>query len=364
VTEPQPNVSNDLQRIRIFQVLRASVSYADGLSPAQRRLLGEFVLRLAHTAEGEDDAAHFPAQTAKASAAVFFLPETAQINLPAPLSPDLLGRVDLFLQEKNALQCEIAATIISNDNQPSNHARRALENLSRQQQKRIDALERQAEELRAGLAPLVPAPPASPLPADIAIRAREFRHDRQALQSQLVARLEDVRRTELNYRPGVELLNWSTNMSPNTFLPAGSYGTPTVPFGTMLRELPTQHTRPMEVLARLQQTTDRFVADTASRQKELEMRKVELVTATAEALYPSKFTGQPPSAESFAKAARALQADEAAERSAASLEQIAVTVRPGLTPAQRRLLFQGVLIDLDLPLPPGIRRPVSHFEAP
>ncbi len=59
-----------------------------------------------------------------------------------------------------------------------------------------------------------------------------------------------------------------------------------------------------------------------------------------------------------------LALNEAAGRMDRYESYVAATVRPGLTPAQRRLLFGQALRDLALPLPAGIRRPINDMSAP
>ena len=157
-----------------FEVVRAAAYYQDGLSSAQRRLLREIAMELQMEIRRSTD----PAQPTEGAAPIFFSPETARIRVPADLPAELAGQVAAFVAERKGLKAELREAIRNYDGATASERTRVLQQLAAKQEPRIAALEERAEDIRRGLAsiPDLPGPPAPPrLPADLAARISAYR---------------------------------------------------------------------------------------------------------------------------------------------------------------------------------------------
>ncbi len=157
-----------------FEVVRAAAYYQDGLSSAQRGLVREIAIELRSDILHRGD----PAATAGGPNAFFFLPETARLCVPADLPADLAGKIAAFSAEKARLKAELREAIRSYDAADADERTRALGQLAVRQAPRIGALEELAEDIRRDLArvPDMPGPPVPPqLPADLAARISVYR---------------------------------------------------------------------------------------------------------------------------------------------------------------------------------------------
>lgn len=344
---------------REYAVLRAAVSDFDGLSLAQRQLLREIS---APRSAALRPPAELGATRAAPGAVVFFLPAGAQIRLPAPLGAGLADDFNAFFAAKHALQRELVAAVLVNDGESRSTRRKQLSALATRQAPLFTALETQAEALRVQLAALPAADSSPALPADVVQLSREFHNIRSALREKLRKTLLAARTALGSYVPGSEQLYWATNFSPgalvdtNTNRPANLAG-----YLTQTRE---QETRPVERRTKLTQITARWNEETAPQQKTLEDKRRAALFAAARALDPRLNPAEPIPAELAARAADALRAEDLRTRLPLYADYETATRRPGLTPTERRLLFNAALVDLALPLPTGIRRPVSHYESP
>jgi hypothetical protein len=194
-----------------FQVVRGAAYYQDGLGVEQRGLLRELAMELQaamrkarrRPANGEDPAA------------MFFLPETARLKLPEGLPSDLIAKIARFNGEKSALKQELKALVLELDAASNGKRTRAFTALTERQWPRIRALETLGDEIRAGLAPRTyTAPPwLPPIPPELRARIEAFRADREALAKDLetilargpgrLARFFDGPRTERALRDQV-----------------------------------------------------------------------------------------------------------------------------------------------------------------
>jgi len=171
-----------------FEVLRAAVCYQDGLSPAQRRLAREIAMEL----QAEIRQSKAGAPPVPDASMIFFLPETARIRLPADLPAELATKVTAFVTSKKELKAELRTTLYNCDAKGGDERIRVLARLAEEQAPRIAALEELAEDIRRGLAEVadMPGPPAPPvLPPELEARISTYRGHKLALLQALHALL-------------------------------------------------------------------------------------------------------------------------------------------------------------------------------
>jgi hypothetical protein len=175
-----------------IKVMRGAAYFQDGLSPAQRRLLRELAMELTDSLQtlGADISLDSPGPF------FYFSPETARIRLPVNMPGELAARVASYQQQKLALKNELRDALYKQDRTVFDFKRTAaLKLLAEQQAPRLAALEQLAEEIRVGLAPLPnPAsPPALPLPRELSNRITTYLSQKSEWQRAMLARLEMLR---------------------------------------------------------------------------------------------------------------------------------------------------------------------------
>lgn len=142
-----------------FQVVRATAYYQDGLTPAQRGLVGELATELegvARKARGEPTARD-------ESDAMFFSPEQSRLRLPPALPPPLLEKIAAYNRDKGALKNELRAAIHAQERASAAQRTAAFARLADEQWPRFGALEALADEIRVELARrFEPTPPKRP----------------------------------------------------------------------------------------------------------------------------------------------------------------------------------------------------------
>lgn len=344
-------------RTREYQVLRAAPYYTEGLSPAQRRLLRELSFELAPLAFNTADLRTPPPAP---GAIVFFLPETARVRLPVVLTTNLTTTLDAFLHEKTALKKEIATEVIRLDSRSLSKRTRALQALAQKHAPRLAALEQQAEEIRRLLAALPPAPPAPTLPPAAVALTHDYQRARQSLHDELIARLKMARRGILTYEPGCEVMMWSANFSSGAYvlMPTRNLS----PLGAVINERPPQRQRSATATARIKAVMDHFTADTAARQQALDAQRAQLIVAMLHAMGFARDMDEKIPPDVLRQVAEALRALQFQDPLPAFADYETAVLRPGLSPAQRRLLLNQACENLALPLPAAVRRPVWIFE--
>jgi hypothetical protein len=323
-------------RVDEFKVIRASAFFAAGLSPAQRRLLREFAMELDEPL-GEPTAA---IALDAPKALFFFAPETARIELPSDLAPEVTAKLDAYRETKAALKAELRAVIYKQDRAFFSFTRtKALRTLAEQQAPRLAALEVQAEELRQLLAayPRASRPPLSFLPTDLNHRISTYLREKQDLQRTLVEKLAAIKAEFPQHR--VEF----------TRLGAG-YNIEIVP---SRKSSKSEETRVAGITARLvafnAEQTRRF--DTLIAQKS--KIQSDLDQAVKAKLDPNlrNTVGMDLLLRNFAAQ---FSQQETWQR---YRDYDTAVFEPGLSPEQRRLLYADALVQLDLPLPRGSREP-------
>lgn len=194
------------------QLLRAAAFYQSGPSLAQRRLLRECAIEL--------EALVFPDERAGAPGINdwfwFFSPHLARVHLPEDLPRELTERVAHYRAAKAELKAELQDTIYELDRAVFSSARAPqLGQLAREHASRLDALEQEAELIRRGLvrsAP-VPVPPLPrPLPPELVAMINAYSREKISLERELsesVRRAVRHLRAPASYEPGRSLLAWN-----------------------------------------------------------------------------------------------------------------------------------------------------------
>lgn len=177
------------------KVMRGAAFYQEGLSPAQRRMLREYSMQL-------DDSGSSPTtDTALTSRGPFFYfsPETSRIRLPANLPADLEAKISAYREKKANILKELRDALYKHDRDFFNFNRRAaLHELADKQASEIAALEPLAEDIRRGLAaipnPNQPAPATKVLPTKVADRINSYMTQRSALLDALNGKVQELKR--------------------------------------------------------------------------------------------------------------------------------------------------------------------------
>ena len=318
-----------------FQVDRAAVFYQEGLAPAQRRLLREVAMEVQVEAFKPKSAPASPED----NALVYFSPETARVRLPDDLSAELAAKVEAYEKEKSDIKTELRDAIYQQDKAPSAQRVRALGQLAESQTPRIAALEILAEDIRQGLAllPQRPGPLSLPsLPPELATRITAYQSEKFALRRLLQEKLKEMGKG----------LTLSDGRLPRVQADIGSD-----PHMNEVGKSPTGEDRrklTKDVLAAFNQATaDRFTASG----KEKEAIRGEL----------DRFIGANPESTKGKSADTLLKEFEDSFLKQETWQQYGeyqeAIFQPGLSPEQRRMLFDAALERLTLPLPGGERIP-------
>lgn len=178
-----------------FKVVRSAAFFQNGLSLGQRRLLREITIELREAVLAGNNPTADIALDAPGPY-FFFSPATSRIRLPLGLPAELTARLDEFRSKKEALKAELRETLYKYDRAWLNSTRtNALSQLAKTQAGAIEELERVAEELRLELAkyPYPDRPAQSILSNDLAKRISSYLTDKENLQRDLLNRLLEVR---------------------------------------------------------------------------------------------------------------------------------------------------------------------------
>jgi hypothetical protein len=305
-------------------VTRVTAFFLDGLYPAQRRLLREMAFEVTEPNRRSVSASVPPADTVP----WFFSPDLARVRLPADLSPPLAAKVAAFTQEKAELKEELRQLIYTpGSSAASEPLPSALERFAQGHEPRFTALDKLAEEIRRELALRPDLPTAlsrltlPSLPPELESRAAAYRRDKLDLQKALLARVEEVIK---NFpAPGVP----ANKSKPGP----GDPGT--------------------ERDEKIRQAIAAFTRENAGRYAALEKNKDALRSDLARLAGTGAIVVKGPNADvlskNFSEAVRQLETWRNYR-----YYQVAV-FEPGLSPEQRRLLFDFAVEKLALPLPAG-----------
>ena len=168
-------------------LVQFSAFYSEGLSPAQRRLLKGIAVDSADTPDPTGD---------KTCSILSFSPETARIRLPSSLPRELVDKIGAYWNEKVDLERDLLKTLYP-DEKPTSHGAylASLQSLAEIQLPRLTALDAKAEKIREDLAALsdpAKTPDLPDLPAELTARIAAYRSDKLALNKALLARRDEV----------------------------------------------------------------------------------------------------------------------------------------------------------------------------
>ncbi|MEO6244299.1 MAG: hypothetical protein ABIQ12_02585 [Opitutaceae bacterium] len=324
----------------IAQVMRGYAFYQPGLGAAQRRLLREIFLEL--TA-----AANSTANAAAAQPYLFFSPEPARVLLPDDMPADVAAKVAAYQTKKSQLKKELYDAVTAEDGRKLGWLRPSgMKPLAEQQAKAIEEVETLAEEIRRGLAQLA-EPTAigerSPLSASLQHRVTKLLADYASLQKEASTRVEEILAEarglpmQATYRFEGDGLRFLIGPAR-----AGRGGR-----GGVSPETVEQIAA---VRARVSAVADdygRQVADLINEKDAIRTEIARTLGTTRAAVIDDALTV-------------ATRVAMARETDALYHDYKIAVFQPGLSPAQRRLLFDSVVERLDLPLPRAELQPTAR----
>jgi hypothetical protein len=302
-----------------LQVMRGAAFYQRGLLPEQRGLLREIAIELkeanprANVAEG------------LVAPPLFFSPATARIRLPPGLPAELHDKIARYEQEKSVIKQELRDVVYAQDKAFFSVSRlRPLEALAERQWPRLAALEELAEEIRRELAyapnPIGPPDP-PPVSAALAARLTNYLATKQKVETDVLAKIG-----QLKQRFSIQRI---------------SSGSTTGDLRLVLS--PGQQTE--EQMNLLRTTLDNFNREVASRQSDLRKELAVIRREFAREANPREGESLEDLLYNYAIALQ--QRDEWLLYD----DYKTAVLMPGLSPEQRRLLYDAGVRHLDLPLP-------------
>jgi hypothetical protein len=317
----------------IAAVMRAYAYFDDSLSLAQRELLREIAMELSVAAD----------TTANATAAqpfVFFSPAPARVTLRDDVPAPLAARIAAFQNRKAALKKQLYDAIFAEDRAMPIFRVLSLKTLAGKQAAPLAELEATAEEIRRGLAELpATTPPAarSPLPAALTRRIFDLVHARAALQREAGAAVDAIVGRSKNlpvritYRFDPDALRFT--VFPN-------YRAQNPPPAATAKKIDA-------IRAEISAIADDYGRRLADSVNERDAIRRDVAEAIRD--------NRPAAVEATLNTAvrLGLQAENA---EGYRLYRLAV-FEPGMSPEQRRLLFDAALEQLALPLPAGAYQP-------
>jgi hypothetical protein len=320
--------------IEIAYVMRAYAFYDSHVLPAQRRLLREIAIELVFAAENTTAAA-------AAQPFMFFPPEPARVLLPEDLPPEVASKVAAYQTKKSILKKELYDAVQAADGATFTFIRgHPIKALVEKQAGRLKELETLAEEIRRGLGAMPPPKSErSPLPPHIDSRVSLMIANFVAAQTEAAGKIEAIilRAKDLpmqaNYRFEGESLK---------FVVAPTRGA----------RAPGAMQKVEAVRAEISAVVDGFGQRVAEILTERETIRQEVGAALS--------LTKPEDVERTLGAAMRIASQRQADTSFA--EYRTAVFEPGLSPEQRRLLFDAVIERLALPLPRGELQPAQRAE--
>ncbi|MGD1030409.1 MAG: hypothetical protein ABSA05_04650 [Opitutaceae bacterium] len=294
------NSSERSRSLAVLSCLKADVYYREGLSPAQRRLLGELVQDYTDSLDGNSP---------PKDRFFRFSPDTSAILFRDDLPKDVYASLLAYRSEKSALKQALLRALFPEKQNPNDpYGAASLRALASAQAPLFAALEERAEDIRSKLAPLgdpdrLPEMPA--IPADFEARITAYRGEKLALQKALLARVEEVKKNGSS--ADAAAVSESTRQAIAAF--TGENAARYAALAKMRESIRTDLSK-MEAGNAAPVSSDAMVAQFSDS-----LRKLETYW------------------------------DYRDYRNA--------VLQPGLSPEQRRLLFDGALQKLALPLPKG-----------
>lgn len=314
----------------VSQVMLAAAFYEEGLEIEQRELLRAIALEV--TASVDPIAA---AKVAETQPFFHMLPAPARIALPINLPPDVGRRAAELESRLSAMRKELYDWVFTQDRRWSLNRRSAFAELAKKQVPEMLEIDRQAEALRRDLIrhPDLAAPPkdAPLLPAAINQEMRELIRLRMALEQEIgqkILQLEQKHKhVEISYAFAVKRLITSVRVTLDW----------------------SRHTQRRELQA--------AVGEDLEKVQVLYRERFDALAVLGEAIGPravAHFATPSEAAVALAAVSRQLvlqaKGDPHEDYRAAVLE-------PGLSLAQRRLLFDAAAANQKLPPPRSVLQP-------
>jgi hypothetical protein len=244
---------------------------------------------------------------------LYFLPAPARIRLPENLPAQLDAKVKAFLAEKKRLKDELLAAIKRSDFLPRQRTERYTQ-LAEQQAPQFAALESLAEEIRTGMADLpYPDKPDRPtLPEDLTRRIGAFGERKAEVQRELFGRIRSLNKENPDNR--FQIVREGDGLA---IVPADSKGVPPPTLAAFNADLARRYT--------------------AMAQESIVLRQEIQRMTVADPQYGARTVAQ--------LAAEFGQAYKVQENWNRYHDYFQAVLEPGLSPAQRRLLFAATISD-------------------
>lgn len=317
-----------------LQVIRAAAYYQAELLPEQRGLLCEIV---------EQKRRFRGMPNSRNLAPVFFSPETARLVPPDDLPADLTAKFSSYVRLKDALKEELRQAVVANDSATPKKRTAEFHKLAEAQWPRLVELAHLADEIRRELVALpAPVPPPLPprLPPDLAARIETWRKEQTTLNAERRQRANEVNAKSL-------------------FLNSESRGKiDREAFGKLIAQRRNE----------LQEADEAFSRDNTARYQALEEagKKLSADLQQFAKAHLDPVTGDPMDMKVLL--ARMSASDRYFEKIAREevlykFYRIAM-LEPGLSPEQRRLLFNAARVELAQPLPPAETFPRGRVPFP
>lgn len=282
-----------------FSVLRAAIYYQEGLSINQRQILREIVLELA---EAIGERASPETESFEPAQVIFFLPHGSRFTVPAGIPDELARRIADFAAAKQAIKRELREALFALDDESDGKREKQLQELAAKQEPVFAELEKSAEIIRVALAaiPETDRPVArSEFPPELVARINRYLQEKADLQ-RAAQQMQDRRSDKnKNAKPAVE-------------------------------------TR--KALADFEEKNQARLATLADEARAI---RTEVARASAASGAPAKTVD--------ALLADFMDAFKQQQLKALYQEYHTAMLEPGLTPAQRQLLFDAAIAALSLP---------------
>ena len=326
-------------------VLRAYAYFHGDLPPEVRGLLREISMEFAMAKEDAVGAS-------AAQPFLFFSPETARVRLPDDLPAAVADRVAEFETKKSALKADLYEAVRKQE-RANLFQGDVLKRFGTTEAARLTEQEKLAEHIRRDLATLPrPAKPSSssPLPPELTERVAALGRSLHELQARVVRQIAEIER-QLPSLPNenmpdtpLAVLSYSFDATGLVFEvhPARVRGKN----GSVLAGVPELVERTRRTLAAVAGAYGRSFAEIVHGMNALRGDVVRTLVRP----------GDPTAEAALNETARYVEVQESAE---GYRDYRTAVFEPGLSPAQRRLLFGQAIEGLRLPLPAGELQPGS-----
>lgn len=312
-----------------FQVVRAAIFFQEGLSPAQRRLLRELAMELQVQAFGPKNAATTPDESL-----VFFQPETSRIRILNTIPPEIAAKISVLEEEKNTLKKELRDALYQLDSATPSRRAQQLRQLAEKQEATFASVDVLAEDIRRGLAlhPELLGPPTTPsFPPDLAARIMAYEKWKLSLQKVLQTKLEETR----------------VAMGPEGAVTRRDLDAP----GHAVVAYDATRVGSEERLNSVREAVTAFNRDYGPKFAALKEEQEHIRTAIAAWANTSAGKEEKRSVDDLLRDFEQSRRRQEVWQNYKDYQN--AVLLPGLSPEQRRLLFNGAIEKLALPLPPG-----------